>query len=98
MQYICTCYLCEFIKILIEGYVTHHKSYSPMNFKLPNRSLSSNDKENMEVLYKYFYSICNYETTADWNFVNKIKYHYTFYKISSPMQICKLNTAIKRLQ
>ena len=58
------------IKTLTKGYTSHHEKYIAIKFKMEDRKISNNNKQTIEVLAKYFHSVCNRSTKIDWDFVN----------------------------
>ena len=68
-----------------------------MKFKIPDGSLTGNDKEMIGVLTKYFYKIYNHKVKVDRGFINNINLLPTIHKISRLITIDNLDKVLKKL-
>ena len=69
-----------------------------MRFMKDDGNLIITNKENLILLSKHFYSICNWEIEVDWDYINRIPYFEILYEIGRPMTAEELDEVIKKLQ
>ena len=85
------------MKILRDGFTAYHSISNRIIFRKANGSITSSDKEVIEVLSEHFTKVYNRKVSVDWDFIKKIKRHEIFYEISGVMTLSKLNEALFRL-
>lgn len=83
---------------LKQGFIAHYTEHIQMKFKKDNSTPTLNNRENIILLSKHFYSVYNRETSIDWNFINTISYYKTLYNISDVMQRNEIYDAINHLK
>ena len=85
------------IKILKNGFTTHHVKDKVLKFRQEDGSINTADKDNMRIAGKYFKKVLSRDE-VDWNHLNKTEENRKMFEIADPIDFSEFEHPLNKLK